>query len=172
MCGSVGREDFVRRDLSTVISSPPRPGQRAPDFTLPSTTGCDVTLSSYWGASNVLLAFFPLAFTGVCTTELCDFTADMDAFRDANAKVLGISVDSIPTLTEFKRKHGIAVDLLSDFRRDVCRRYGTLIDDLFFSRRAYFIIDTQGTVAWSHSEVELGQKRDDAELLEQLGALV
>lgn len=161
----------MRGDLSTVISSPPQPGQRAPDFTLPSTTGSDVTLSSYQGTSNVLLAFFPLAFTGTCTAELCDFTADRGAFRDANAKVFGISVDSIPTLNEFKRKHEVAVDLLSDFRRDVCRRYGTLIEDLFFSRRAYFIIDKQGIVGWSHIEEELGHKRDDAELLEQLGTL-
>lgn len=154
-----------------MITRPPQPGEQAPDFTLPSTAGGDVTLSSYRGGSNVLLAFFPLAFTGVCTAEMCDLTGDLDGFRQANAEVLGISVDSIPALHEFKSKHGIAVDLLSDFRREVCRRYGTLIDDLFFSRRAYFIIDQQGLVRWTHLEEDLGHKRDNAELLERLAAI-
>jgi peroxiredoxin len=161
----------MKGEPSTVISLPPQPGEQAPDFTLPSTAGADVTLSSYRGSSNVLLAFFPLAFTDVCTVEMCDFTGGLDAFRDANAEVLGISVDSIPTLNEFKRKHGIAVDLLSDFRREVCRRYGTLIDDLFFSQRAYIIIDKRGVVRWMHVEEEPGHKRDNVELLAQLAAI-
>ena len=84
-------------------------GDPAPDFTLPSTAGSDVTLSSFEGSSNVLLAFFPLAFTGTCTAEMCEFTTDLTKFESANAKVLGISVDSTPTLNEFKAKHGITI---------------------------------------------------------------
>ncbi len=149
----------------------PRPGEPAPDFTLPSTGGTDVTLSSFKGKSNVLLAFFPLAFTGVCTAEMCDFSADFDSFQHANTKVLGISVDAIPTLKEFKAKHGIAVDLLSDFKREVSRRYGTLLEEPFLSARAYFIVDRDGIVRWSHVEDELGHKRENAELLAQLQQL-
>ena len=85
---------------ATAVGMPPV-GSVAPDFTLPSTSGSDVTLSQLRG-KNVLLAFFPLAFTRVCTTELCSFTEDYGAFRDANTEVLPISVDSIPTLQEFK----------------------------------------------------------------------
>lgn len=120
--------------MPTTPSIVPRPGEAAPDFTLPSTAGTDVTLSDFRGASAVLLAFFPLAFTSVCTAELCAFTADSATFDGVDATVLGISVDSIPTLNEFKAKHGIGIDLLSDFRREVCRTYGTLLDDLYFSK--------------------------------------
>lgn len=154
-----------------MAGSPPRAGERAPDFTLPSTSGSDVTLSALCGTSNVLLAFFPLAFTGVCTAELCDFTADLEAFRRTNATVFGISVDSIPTLKEFKAKHDIGVELLSDFKREVCRRYGTLLEDLFFSRRAYVVIDRAGMIRWTHVEEELGQRRDNAVLLAALERL-
>lgn len=148
-----------------------RVGDTAPDFTLPSTSGSDVTLSALRGRSNVVLAFFPLAFTSVCTKELCDFSSEFAAYQKLGATVFGISVDSVPALKEFKAKHEITVDLLSDFKRDVCRQYGTLLDDLFFSKRAYFIVDKAGAVRWIHVERELGHKRENAELLEQLEAL-
>ena len=91
----------------------PPVGSPAPDFTLPSTSGADVTLSSLRG-KNVLLAFFPLAFTSTCTTEMGAFTEDYDKFTGSNAIVLPISVDSVPTLAEFKRKENLGVELLSD----------------------------------------------------------
>lgn len=153
------------------IEAPPAVGDPAPDFTLPSTTGRDVTLSAFRGTSNVVLAFFPLAFTSVCTREMCDFTQDFARFQGAHAAVLGISVDSIPTLKAFQAANGITIDLLSDFKRDVSRRYGTLIPEAFFSGRAYFVIDKQGIVRWSHLEDELGHKRENAELLEELEQL-
>lgn len=148
----------------------PAIGSVAPDFTLPSTSGQSVTLSSLRGR-NVLLAFFPLAFTGVCTAELCAFSEDFDQFQSANTVVLPISVDSIPTLKEFKAKEKMTVDLLSDFKRDACRAYGTLNEDLFFSRRAYVLIDGEGIVRWTHVEAELGHRRENAELLERLKAV-
>jgi len=98
----------------------PALGSQAPDFTLPSTSGTDVTLSRLRGR-NVLLAFFPLAFTSVCTTEMCAFSTDYSQFQSANTEVLPISVDSIPTLREFKAKERLTLDLLSDFKRDVSR---------------------------------------------------
>ncbi|MEO8451487.1 MAG: redoxin domain-containing protein [Gemmatimonadota bacterium] len=142
----------------------------APDFSLPSTAGTTVTLSSYRG-KNVLLAFFPLAFTGVCTAELCAFSNDFGEFKSANTAVLPISVDSVPTLKEFKTKEKMTVDLLSDFKREVSRAYGTLLEDKFFSKRAYVLIDGQGKVRWTHEEAELGHKRDNSELLAQISAL-
>lgn len=157
--------------MSDPASVGPRSGDPAPDFTLPSTSGSDVTLSSLRGNTKVVLAFFPLAFTSVCTAEMCDFSHDFSKFEDVDATVLGISVDSIPTLQEFKAKNGITIDLLSDFKRVVCRQYGTLIEDLFFSKRAYFIIDKDGMIRWTHIERELGDKRENAELLPQLAEL-
>jgi peroxiredoxin len=146
-------------------------GDPAPAFTLPSTSGTDVTLAQFRGKSNVLLAFFPLAFTSTCAAEMCSFSEDVARFEGADAVVLPISVDSIPTLREFKLKEQLTVDLLSDFKRDVCRAYGTLLEEKFFSRRAYFLIDKQGVLRWAHTEAELGHRRDDDELLAQIAAL-
>lgn len=148
----------------------PSVGQAAPDFTLPSTGG-DVSLASFKGKSNVLLAFFPLAFTSVCTAELCAFTDDFDRFSDSGTTVLPISVDSVASLKEFKAKYGMKVQLLSDFKRQVTRLYGTLDEDKFHSRRAYVLIDKQGVVRWTHVEAQLGHRREDAELLQQIAAL-
>ncbi|HLQ23204.1 MAG TPA: redoxin domain-containing protein [Gemmatimonadales bacterium] len=148
----------------------PAVGSRAPDFTLPSTSGSDVTLSKLRG-KNVLLAFFPLAFTSVCTSEMCDFSTDYGQFRSANTEVLPISVDSIPTLKEFKAKERLTLDLLSDFKRDVCRAYGTLLEDKFFSARAYVLIDGDGIVRWTFREQSTGNRRENAELLQELAKL-
>src|SRR3954464_712787 len=152
------------------MASLPPPGTPAPDFTLPSTAGVDVTLSKLRGR-NVLLAFFPLAFTKVCTQEMCSFTEDYGRFRDANTVVLPISVDSIPTLREFQAKERISVDLLSDFKREVSRRYGTLLEDKFYATRAYILIDRNGIVRWSYAEDTPGTRRENSELLERIRAL-
>ena len=145
----------------------PAVGSPAPDFTLPSTSGTDVTLSRLRG-KNVLLAFFPLAFTKVCTQEMCSLTDDYGRFRDANTEVLPISVDSVPTLREFKAKEHISVDMLSDFKREVSRRYGTLIEDKFFSNRAYVLIGPDGMVRWAFAENSPSTRRENSELLAQL----
>jgi glutaredoxin-dependent peroxiredoxin len=152
------------------MSSFPSVGSPAPDFTLASTSGSDVTLSALRGR-NVLLAFFPLAFTSTCTAELCAFTDEYSQFRDANTEVLPISVDSIPTLKEFKAKEHMGVDLLSDFKREVSRAYGTLMESTFYSNRAYIVIDRDGVVRWTYAEATPRTRRENAELLAQLGAL-
>ena len=153
------------------MSSPVPPvGSPAPDFTLPSTAGKTTTLSSLRGR-NVLLAFFPLAFTSTCTQELCDMRDDWDQFADADTVVLPISVDSTPTLTEFKGKYSMKSDLLSDFKRDVARAYGVLLEDRFFSTRAYFLIDRTGIIRWEHVEANPSHKRSNDELLAQIKAL-
>jgi len=148
----------------------PTIGATAPDFTLPSTSGESVTLSKLRG-KHVLLAFFPLAFTGVCTRELCAFTDDFTQFQSADTVVLPISVDSVPTLKEFKAKEKIGPDLLSDFKREVSRQYGTLLEQKFFSNRAYVLVDRQGTVRWTFAEESTGNRRENAELLAQIAAL-
>ena len=148
----------------------PSVGASAPDFTLASTSGENVTLSGLRG-KNVLLAFFPLAFTGTCTREMCDITEDYGKFQSLNTVVLPISVDSVPTLKEFKAKEKLGVDLLSDFKREVSRTYGTLMEQTFFSNRAYVVIDKAGTVRWTFAEDTPGTKRDNRELLAQLKAI-
>jgi peroxiredoxin len=151
-------------------SSVPAVGSPAPDFTLPSTAGKETRLSSLRGR-NVLLAFFPLAFTSTCTQELCDMRDDWDQFASADTVVLPISVDSTPTLNEFKGKYSMKSDLLSDFKRDVARSYGVLLEDRFYSTRAYFLIDRAGIIRWEHVEANPSQKRSNDELLEQIHAL-
>lgn len=151
----------------TAVATLPAVGSPAPDFTLPSTAGTDVALSKLRGR-NVLLAFFPLAFTKVCTAEMCAFSTDYGRFRTANTEVLPISVDSVATLKEFKAKERLTVDLLSDFKRDVSRAYGTLNEDKFFSNRAYVLIDAGGVVRWTFLEQTPGTRRENDELLAEL----
>ncbi len=146
-------------------------GSAAPDFTLPSTGEGPVTLSSFRGTDHVLLAFFPLAFTGTCTAEVCEFSDDYQAYRSRGAVVLPISVDSVPTLKVFKTQEKLTVDLLSDFKRDVARQYGVLEEEHFFARRAYILIDRTGVVRWTWVEPKLADKRGSTELLAQLDAL-
>ena len=92
------------------------------------------------------------------------FTEDYSQFQSADTVVLPISVDSVPTLKEFKAKEKIGVDLLSDFKREVSRKYGTLLEEKFFSNRAYVIIDRQGIVRWTFAEETTGTRRENAEL--------
>ena len=154
-----------------VVTSILQPGTEAPDFTLSSTGGGKVTLSKYRGTHNVILAFFPFAFTSTCTAELCDFSTDYAAFAKADTVVLPISCDFVPALKAFKAQERMTVDLLGDVRREVSRAYGVLLEDLYASARAYVLIDKQGMIRWSFAEAELGQKRSNAELLAELAKL-
>ncbi len=146
----------------------PAIGSPAPDFTTSSTSGEDVTLSSFRGKSAVLLAFFPLAFTSTCTAELCDFNEDHDLFEKAGVIVLPISVDSTASLKEYRAKYSMKTHLLSDFRRDISRAYGVLNDAKYYSNRAYFLIDRDGRVRWQHVEDVNRNKRTNAEIISQI----
>lgn len=151
--------------------SVPAVGTPAPDFTLASTSGSDVTLSSLRGKHPVLLAFFPLAFTSTCTTELCAFRDDYADFEKHGVVVLPISVDSVPTLKEFRAKHEMRTDLLSDFKREVGTRYGVMWKDAFFTNRAYFLIDRDGVIRWEHVEETPSGRRENAEILAEIAKL-
>lgn len=163
------RSSFALMAATVSPLASPTVGTSAPDFTLPSTSGEQLTLSALRGR-RVLIAFFPLAFTSTCTAEMCAFNDDYDAFAAEGVTVLPVSVDSVPTLKEFKTKHGLKSEFLSDFRRDVSRAYGVLLEHTFFSTRAYFLLDREGVVRWAHVEENPGLRRDDAELLAAIRA--
>jgi len=148
----------------------PAVGEQAPDFTLPSTSGQKVTLSALRG-SPVLLAFFPLAFSGTCTAELCEMRDHHDQYLGRGLTVLPISVDHTYSLKEYRAKYNMQVDLLSDFRRDVSRRYGVLMEDRFYSNRAYFLVDAAGVIRWEHVEENPSNRRADAEILAAIDRL-
>lgn len=122
-------------------------GSEAPDFTLKDEKGAEVTLSSLRGRPVVLM-FYPLAFSGVCTRELQDITAAAARYEAAGAEVLAVSVDSHHTLAAFKRDEGLSARLLADFhpKGAVARLYGTYMDGPGFAGRATFVIDGDGRV--------------------------
>jgi peroxiredoxin len=157
--------------ITNPATSPPAVGASAPDFTLPSTSGQNVTLSQLRGRS-VLIAFFPLAFSPTCTAELCEMRDDWDEFAERGLTVLPISVDSTYALKEYKQKYGMKVDLLSDFKREVTIRYGVLNEARFFSNRAYFLIDREGIVHWVHVEENPSLKRTNQEILAAVDRMI
>ncbi len=124
-------------------------GDAAPDFTLPSTDGKPVTLSSFRGKENVVLAFFPAAFTGGCTAEMQKYQLGIDKFKGAATQVFGISTDNTPSQKEFGAKLNLTFPLLSDFAdRKVAKAYGVLMPDRGMANRVTFVIDQDGNVTF------------------------
>src|SRR5919198_2875084 len=141
-------------------------GSDAPDFTLRDENGEEFTLSSVRG-QNVVLVFYPLAFSGTCTKELHDLTDAADKYDAANAEVIGISIDSPYTLKAFKRDENLKAKLVADFhpKGDVAKKYGAYIEEAGIATRATFVIDKDGKVA--HKVVtNPGQARNQEEYLE------
>jgi peroxiredoxin len=130
-------------------------GTKAPDFTLKSKTPADVEvkLSNNFGKKNTVLLFFPLAFTGVCTTELCDVTAGLNAYTDLNAEVIGISVDSPFAQAAWAQKDKIGITLVSDLNKTTTKAYDVVFPMLAgvgdTSARAAFVIDKAGVVQYA-----------------------
>ncbi len=149
----------------------PAVGAAAPEFSLDTTSGAKATLAAYKGQKHVLLAFFPLAFTSTCTAEMCAFTEDYSAFEGHDVVVLPVSVDAVPSLKAYKAQYGMKVELASDFKREASRAYGTLMESTFFSNRAYFLIDKQGIIRWSHIEATPGMRRENGEILAEIAKL-
>jgi peroxiredoxin len=128
-------------------------GQPAPHFTLHDSDKNVVSLNDHLG-KNILLLFFPLAFTGVCTKELCAIRDDISNYNNANAIVFGISVDSFATLKKFKEEQGYNFTLLSDFNKEVSTLYDCIYNDFAgwmkgVSKRSAFLIDKQGILRYA-----------------------
>lgn len=128
-------------------------GQQAPDFSLYDSAKNKVTLSEQKG-KNVLLLFFPQAFTSVCTTELCGVRDNIATYENAHAAVFGISVDSVFTLAQFKEAQQYNFPLLSDFNKEASAAYGAIYTDWILdmkgvSKRAAFVIDREGIVRYA-----------------------
>ena len=130
-------------------------GAKAPDFTLPNQDRENVTLSEQLKSGPVVLAFFPAAFSSVCTTEMCTFRDSSPDLGKINAKVLGISTDTFFALKAWGDQQKLSMPLLSDFNKDVIRQYGVVNPDMIglkdISKRAVFVIGRDGTV--KHREV-------------------
>jgi len=131
-------------------------GTKAPDFTLKSknATGIvEVTLSANFGKKNTVLLFFPLAFTGVCTTELCDVTAGLSQYAGLNADVIGISVDSPFAQEAWAKQHNIGITLVSDLNKTVTKAYDVVFPMLAgvgdTSARAAFVVDKNGVIQYA-----------------------
>ena len=131
-------------------------GTKAPDFKLKSKSAAglaDVQLSANFGQKNTVLLFFPLAFTGVCTTEMCDVTAGLKQFEQLNASVIAVSVDSPFAQEAWAAKEKIGIKLASDLNKVTAKAYGVLLDDLAgfgsTSARAAFVVDKNGVIQYS-----------------------
>ncbi len=148
----------------------PAVGAPAPDFTLPSTSGQPVSLSSLRGR-NVLLAFFPAVFTRVCDAELCSFRDDFSEFASADTTVVPISTDPTGRQLEFKSAERLPMDLLSDADGAVSRQYGVFDAKRNRSNRAYVLVDRAGLVRWVHAEEHGGFRRENSELLSEIARL-
>jgi len=128
-------------------------GDKAPNFTLTSDSKSPISLKDFQGKNTVVL-FFPLAFTGVCTTELCTIRDDISAYQNLDAEVLAISVDSPFVLEEFKKQQNLNFPLLSDFNATTSAEYGALYDDFVLgmkkvSKRSAFVMDKEGTIRYA-----------------------
>lgn len=151
-------------------------GEQAPDFTLYDSDKNKVTLSELRG-TNVLLLFFPLAFTSVCTAELCGIRDNFKMYEQLDVKPLGISVDSLYTLSKFKAEQHLNFQLLSDFNKEVSAQYGALYETFGFgmkgvSKRAAFLIDRDGIVQYAEVLENAGLQPDFEQIKVKLRALV
>jgi peroxiredoxin len=126
-------------------------GDKAPDFELKDNHGRTVKLSDFRGEKNVVLLFYPFAFTGVCTGELCELRDNLPKFSDRGTQVLAVSNDSIHTLRVFAEQEGLEYPRLSDFwpHGNVSRAYGVFDEDKGCAVRGTFIIDKEGVVRWT-----------------------
>ncbi len=137
--------------LTLFAQAPPKTnlkvGDTAPDFTLPSTTGKPVKLSDFRGKKNVVLAFYPAAFTGGCTKEMTAYGLDLTKFENADTQVFGVSTDNSPSQRKFAEEVKATFPMLSDFtKRDVSKEYGVLMADKGIANRATFVIDKEGKI--------------------------
>ena len=137
-------------------------GQPAPGFTLYDSTKNKITLSDMKG-QNVLILFFPLAFTSTCTAELCSIRDNISFYNNVNAKIFGISVDSLYTLAKYKADQNLNFTLLSDFNKEVSSLYGSLYEMFGYnmkgvSKRSAFVIDKDGIIRYAEVLENAGEQ--------------
>ena len=150
-------------------------GQKAPDFTLYDSDKNKVSLADFKG-KNVLILFYPQAFTSVCTKELCAVRDDIARYSNSSAQVLGISVDSVFTLGKFKEEQGYNFPLLSDFNKEVSTAYDTIYNDWILdmkgvSKRSAFVIDKEGVIQYAEVLENAGEVPNFEAINERLAEL-
>lgn len=125
-------------------------GQVAPDFTLQNQFGQDVTLSSFRGKKNVVIVFYPFAFSGICTGELCTLRDDLGAYQNDDTELLAISCDAMYSQKAFAEAEGYKFSLLADFwpHGEVSKAYGVFNEDRGLAIRGTFIVDKEGKLRW------------------------
>jgi peroxiredoxin len=150
--------------MTSVASLPSEPlaaGDSAPEFRLKDQNGQDVTLSEFHGVKNVVVVFYPFAFSGICTGELCEIRDNLGAFVSDTVQVLGISCDHMFSQRAWADKEGYFFPLLSDYwpHGEVAQRFGVFHERVGAALRGTFLIDREGVVRWSLIN-EIGQARD------------
>jgi peroxiredoxin len=150
-------------------------GQLAPNFTLYDTDKKEVSLKDFEG-KNLLILFFPQAFTGVCTTELCTIRDNLAVYNNLQSEVIAISVDSVFTLNRFKEDQKLNFSLLSDFNKEVSKSYGAIYDEFVLgmkgvSKRAAFVVDSKGVIQYAEVLESAGDLPDFESIKETLSSL-
>ncbi|MBI5403013.1 MAG: redoxin domain-containing protein [Ignavibacteriae bacterium] len=156
-------------------------GNKAPEFSLKSKNQTgeikDIALSDFKG-KNLVILFYPLSYTGVCTSEMCSVSEGFEFYSNLGTDVIGISVDSIFTQEAWAKQNGIKIALLSDFNKEVCAKFGTLYPDGGFvlgmngvSKRAAFIVDKEGVIRYAEVLEDAGQLPNFEKIKEVLKSL-
>ncbi|AFZ66580.1 redoxin domain-containing protein [Deinococcus peraridilitoris] len=147
-------------------------GQNAPDFALPSTEGREIRLSDFKGQQHVVLVFYPLDFSPVCSMQLPEYSGRQEDFAALDTTVLGVNRDSVYTHKAWAAEYGIEIPLLADLNLKVAREYGVAIDERAISKRAVFLIDKDGVVRFEGVEPSTGDYSVRPEqVLEQIRTL-
>ena len=150
-------------------------GQKAPAFTLFNSDKKEVSLTDFQG-KNLIILFFPMAFTSVCTAELCEMRDNISTYSDLNADVVGISVDSPFTLAKFREEQNLPFDLLSDFNKEVSQAYDSIYETFAMnmkgvSKRSAFVVDQNGDIQYAEVLESAGDVPDFKAVRETLGSL-
>ncbi|GAB2676770.1 peroxiredoxin [Thalassiella azotivora] len=158
--------------MTETATAAPTVGAPAPDFTLRDQDGQDVSLSAFAGQSAVLVVFYPFAFSGICTGELCEIRDDLAAFRADGVQVLAVSCDPVFALRAWAQAEGYEFPLLSDFwpHGEVARTYGVFNETTGSATRGSFLVDRDGVLRWAVVN-GMGEARDLAAYREAVAAL-
>ncbi|HEX3789013.1 MAG TPA: peroxiredoxin [Pseudonocardiaceae bacterium] len=147
-------------------------GSKAPDFTLNDYNREKVSLASFQGKKNVLLVFYPFAFSGTCTGELCQVRDELGEYQNDTVQVLGVSVDTVFSLKKWAEQEGYTFPLLSDYwpHGEVAQAYGVFNEGGGMANRGTFLIDTEGVVRFAEVN-QPGEARDQSAWKKAIAAL-